>query len=116
MRLDSCSCSCTDVAQKVAGAAQAHEEARGVLPELAHLLERNAESRAASWLKSGMSVALSIVRTSVRCSDSHETLKPRPKAPEPCEVLELANRDACTGEDCLCATAFVFLHDKVNNI
>ena len=25
---------------------QAHEEARGILPELAHLLERNAESRA----------------------------------------------------------------------
>lgn len=25
---------------------KAHEEARGILPELAHLLERNAESRA----------------------------------------------------------------------
>ena len=51
MRLDACSRSYTDVAEKVAGAAQAHEEARGILPELAHLLERNAESRAASWLE-----------------------------------------------------------------
>jgi hypothetical protein len=35
---------------------QAHEEARGILPELAHLLERNAESRAV-WAIEGLSKA-----------------------------------------------------------